>query len=357
VAQLFADFGHGRNGRVYPNIPPESKADYRSVRNLDRYNFLEFLEKEIGAPLHPHIRNLLEDYCWSSMGSGMRETSAALGVYFFGGEFIDVLVAPGGNSFVAEKLLERLHAAMPENLRPSSVVADIEVRGDHCLVTYADAEGRLRRIRAGAVIMACPKFVAKKVLNGLEPRRLAAIAKLVYSPYLVANVLLNTARQPVGYDTFLIGDGLPVDENIRVAAAARGATDVVAAAYANRVQDHAVLTLYRALPFPEGRAEIFPPESYDRFEREFREQLEKEILPGLGYAAGDVAEIRLARWGHPLPRAAQGIYRDGTLAQIQRPFRKRVFFVQQDNWVCPALETCAREAFRWTPAVRKVLAG
>lgn len=354
-AQLFHDFGLSQNGRVYPVIPYASEPEKRAVRELDRYNFLEFVEKELGAPLHSHLRSLLEDYCWSGMGSSMRETSAALGVCFFGGEFSDVLVTPGGNAGVAECFLAALHKEIPQSLRPSSVVLDVEVRGKHSFVTYEDENGKLRRIKARAVVMACPKFVAKKIIQNLEPKRVAAIEALRYQPYLVANALLNSPLRHPHYDIFMIGEGALASENIRTAAAARGATDVVSANFANQKKNPTVLTLYRPLPFPEGRAEIFSPDSHARFEQEFRVQLEKEVLPALGYDLKDLAEIRIARWGHPLPIASPGIYRGGVLPAIQKPFRERVFFVQQDNWACPALETCAREALRWAPKVRAIV--
>ncbi|MGZ3711687.1 MAG: FAD-dependent oxidoreductase, partial [Bdellovibrionota bacterium] len=353
--KLFHDYGLSQNGRVYPAIPPSSPEEKKSILELDRYNFLEFIEKELGASLHPHLRTLLEDYCWSSMGSSMRETSAALGVCFFGGEFADVLVTPGGNSGVAERFLTHLHKEIPDNLRPSCVVVDITVKGNDSFVTYEDANGKLRRIKAGAVIMACPKFVAKKLITGLEPARLKAIESLTYQPYLVANALLNCPVKHTHYDTFLLGEGDLGSEDIRVASSARGATDVVNANFANNAQDHTVLTLYRALPFPGARAEIFSPESYTRFEQEFRVQLEKEVLPGLGYEPKDLAELRLARWGHPLPIAKPGVFRGKALELCRKPFAKRVFFVQQDNWATPALETCAREAIRTAPNVRALL--
>jgi hypothetical protein len=353
--KLFKDFGFSRNGRVYPMIPYGTAAEKKSVLALDRYNFLEFMEKEMGGPLHPHLRSLLEDYCWSSMGSGMKETSAALGICFFAGEFQDVLVTPGGNSRVAEQFLSHLHNAMPANLRPSSVVLDVEVQDDFSFVTYENAAGKLRRIKARAVVMACPKFVAKKIIQKLEPARIEAIESMRYQPYLVANALLKVPLKKPYYDTFLIGDGSMPSEDIRVASLARGATDVVNANFAGRENPNSVLTLYRALPFAGGRAEIFAPEGYARFEKEFRAQLETEILPSLGYEQKDLMGLRIARWGHSMPTASPGIYSNGTLETIQAPFERRVFFVQQDNWACPAVETCAKEALRWMPKVRELL--
>ena len=55
-------------------------------------------------------------------------------------------------------------------------------------------------------------------------------------------------------------------------------------------------------------------------------------------------DIRISRWGHALPVAQTGLIADGTLEKIRKPFRERVFFVEQDNWALPALDTSVNEA-------------
>ena len=69
----------------------------------------------------------------------------------------------------------------------------------------------------------------------------------------------------------------------------------------------------------------------------------------------NIVDLRIARWGHPLPVAATGLIANGTVEALRTPFHGRVFFVEQDNWALPAFETGVTEAITWSPEVAKVL--
>ena len=69
----------------------------------------------------------------------------------------------------------------------------------------------------------------------------------------------------------------------------------------------------------------------------------------------NVMDLRLSRWGHPLPVAEAGLIANGTIDVIRKPFKRRVFFVEQDNWILPAFETAAGEAMIWAPVVDQFL--
>ena len=101
---------------------------------------------------------------------------------------------------------------------------------------------------------------------------------------------------------------------------------------------------------------LFSPAAFDQQKQELREQCESEILPLLGLTMKDVEDIRLTRWGHPMPVPAIGLIADGVTDQLRRPFKDRVFFVEQDNWMLAAIETAAEEALHFAPLVEKVLA-
>jgi hypothetical protein len=132
-------------------------------------------------------------------------------------------------------------------------------------------------------------------------------------------------------------------------------TDVIFADYAKAVGGSTVLTLYRGMPFDSARSEILAPDSYNRYRREFEEQIKDTILPLLKIPHESVVDLRMARWGHPLPVAAPGLIADGVVDELRKPFKERVFFVEQDNWALPAFETALTEAQLWWPEVEKVL--
>jgi len=59
----------------------------------------------------------------------------------------------------------------------------------------------------------------------------------------------------------------------------------------------------------------------------------------------------MARWGHSMPIARPRFLVDGVPAELRRPYRGSVFFVNQDNWALPAFETCLLEAQAIAPRI------
>ena len=103
------------------------------------------------------------------------------------------------------------------------------------------------------------------------------------------------------------------------------------------------------MPFAGSRLAVSTPAAYETFRNDFEAQIKKEILPLLKLQEADVVDLRLSRWGHPMPVPAPGLIADGVIDAIRAPFKNRVFFVQQDNWMLAALETCIMEALSWAP--------
>jgi hypothetical protein len=291
------------------------------------------------------------------MGASAAEVSAAGGLNFFCAEFGNVCVLPGGNAAVAERLVARLGRALPPgHLRASSMAVRVDVKDDGADVTYLDGASELRTVHAHAVVVACPKFVASRIVRGLEPDRVAAIGRLRYRAYLVANLLLRRPVKPDFYDLFLAGSGGQVDfGQVEAEAERQRVTDIVLGTWARPSDSHAILTLYRPLPYDGARAAVLADDAYATFRHQFEEQIASEILPLVGAREEDVVDLRLARWGHPLPIAAPGLIADRVVDVLRRPFRRRVFFVEQDNWALPAFETALTEAFDMAPRVRQVL--
>ena len=344
VRQYFIDVWNGDSTTPYPEMPTDDPVMLATLAELDGHSFREHLESIFEGPLHPHVAAVIDHYCWSSLGGTWEEVGAAAGLNFFAAEFGTVWVAPGGNAAVAERVLTMLERELPGgHLRPSSTVFNVSMRDDGVLVHWVGPDGAARSILADAVALCCPKFVVRRILDGIEPERAAAIAALRYRSYLLANVLVNGEVPNQFYDLFLAD----VDSS--------QATDVVTATWARPVQGRTVLTLYRALPFDDARPTILAAGSYQRFRSEFEAQIRGTILPALGLAADQVVDIRLTRWGHPLPLAGRGLVGSGWPGVVRAPFGERVFFVEQDNWALPAIETSLEEALYFAPRIRAVL--
>lgn len=357
LSAYFQKVYDSEEGTPFPDIPVTVPSQQEYINKLDKVSFKQHLEEIAGGPLVSEIETAIEQYCWSSFGASSTEIGAAQGLNFYTAEFGNLCVFPGGNSAVAEKLVDTLSKALPKHcLRPSSLVVDVKVTDTGVRIVYVHPTEGLRCIEAGTVVMACPKFVVKKVLNDIEPARQEAINKLRYRAYMVCNVLLKGVHPDPFYDLYMLGDGKVDTTNIPAASQRRGVTDVILANYAKADAENTVLTLYRALPYDGGRTEVYMPDSYTRFRGEFESQVYSEILPLLGMAKENVVDIRVTRWGHPLPVAATGSISSGQLEAIRKPFGNgKVFFVEQDNWALPAFETALSEALIWAPEIEKKL--
>jgi len=339
----------------YPDIPLVGGEADQLVLALDEQNFLEHLEQKVGGPLVPVIRTALEHYCWSSMGCSMSEVSAAAAMNFYCAEFGELEVCPGGNAAVAERILEALARELPtENLRANSAVLEVNASGQGVELLWADERGELHKATADAAVLACPKFIVKRILGDIEPERLEAIESLSYRAYLVANVCLDRDCGRQLYDMYLLSEGSSRDavaDSLR-----QQATDVIFANFGQSAKGQCVLTLYRPLPFDGARGLILADERFAHYQEEFRQQVSNQVLPLLGLSSADIRDIRIARWGHPLPVARQGFYRQRTYEKLREPHRGKVFFVQQDNWALPAFETALSEAFNHHEQIRAALA-
>lgn len=350
--KYFKDTFDEKNGLIYPDIPCQTDDMLALVKKLDAETFRAHMTRVAGGKLHPHIETALEHFCWSSFGTSFSEVSAASGLNFYAGEFGNVFVAPGGNSAVAERALEKLQGSIGESrLRCGQTVFDVTVTDGGVNVASVDELGKVKVIRARAVVMACPKFAASRMVSDIELERVEAIKKLRYHSYLVANVLLNKPTKDDFYDLFMIGNGNVVASDLAGSSDRQRVTDIVLGTYAKSEPNSSILTLYRGIPYEGGRGLLYSDGAYERFKGEFTEQIDREILTLVGAAKKDVQDVRVTRWGHPLPSADAGLISGGVIDEIRKPFRDRVFFVEQDNWMLPAFETAAMEALTWAPKI------
>src|SRR5690606_14599116 len=165
----FVKVWNGEGDTPYPEMPTEDAEMLAVLDRLDSVSLRQHLEEVLGGELHPHLVAVIDHYCWSSLGGTWEEVSAAAGLNFFAAEFGNVWVAPGGNAGVAEQVTTMLHDALPANhLRTDATVFRVAVRDDGVLVGYIREDGSVHTVLAQAVAMCCPKFVVKRVLDGIE---------------------------------------------------------------------------------------------------------------------------------------------------------------------------------------------
>ncbi len=326
-----------------PEIPFRSESDRQEILRWDQISLLDYLQKQTKGPLPTRLHRFLENYCRSSFGAGVSEISAAAGVNFLSAEFSKIAFFPGGNAAIAERLTETLVEALPENsIRTSATVIRVEKVRDGVEVTYLDSTHTPCRILADVAVLACPKFVVKRILSGMEDERIEAIDSIEYRAYLVANIVLDKNIPRNFYDLFFVGDR-----------SLNATTDVI---YGGQSTDGktTVLTLYKPYAVAGARAELLSLTVSQGVEL-FKAELQSTIFPYLGLRLSDVKDLRVTRWGHPMPFPKPGMITGKQLAKVREPFQKSIFFVEQDNWCLPAFETCVSEAQYWAPLIRDAL--
>lgn len=348
---------------AYPDIPLPP-GDSQWIIELDQRTLRDDIELNMGGvDIPPLLAAAIQAYCYSSFGVGWDEISAASGWNFIAAEEYGRWVLPGGNAYMVDAIwqeLARPHGNQPPErfLRGGCKVVDVRLAsGGRVQVTYTDAGGALRSLRARRVVMANSKHVAKHMLHDLarlDAAKLNAMQRLEYAAYLVANVLIDAPWSSDDYDVFMLRDGnFPMDGN--AAQADSRFVDVVNGQFARpHPLPRTVLTLYWPLPWHTARFALIAEDGW----REFAERAARDIraaLPTFGLSADAVRQVRLTRWGHAMPVAAPGLIADGTIEHLRRPFEGRVYFVNQDNWALPAVENSLLEAEHYAEAIARDL--
>lgn len=350
LRDYFQDCLAGRE--IMAQVPLEGAGD-STLRDADGHDFLAFLVRRLGEPLHPHVHTLLELQCWARLGASMQEVSAAVALPHCANELGPMLVAPGGNGAVLEKFL-RAYVSVAGVDRARTGCSVIDVREDGT-VSYLDRNGALRRITARAVVMACPKYVAARLIDGYAAGREEAMARMGYRAYVMGAACLERPPQRDFHDIYLGGSGeIPFGETRRNVHD-HGSAVASFANFAQVAKSRTVLTICHPLPFPSGREELGLPDSYETYLGLLKKELFENVLPPLGYYNQDLKELRVTRWGAAIPFAKPGFFGAASPAILSRPVGDRVFFVNQDTWAAPSFETCAVEAMKWAARAREVL--
>ncbi len=340
---------------AYPTIPwtSASSLSWSEFQTLDRENAQNWL-KRMFPKLHPHVEEYFQTYAWSSFGGSLGEISAAQFLNFVSAETDGVIAFPGGNSAIGDALHQSLSKTLPSaGLRSRSIVIEVKNSSDGVEILYEDNEGKLRLLQAKAAVVAAPKYVARYIVEGLAPDRVAHWKALHYRAYVVANILLKQAAPAPGFDVFCLEGRLPPAPTFKNPSD-RACSDFVFAGWADHGRGAAsVLTMYKPYPFEGARSLLTSEASHARI----REELERALpatLSSLGIPGNAVDGIRLTRWGHSIPLAQPGLAASESFAQLRLPHGK-IAFANQDNFMNAGFETCFAAAKEAATFVRSAL--
>lgn len=353
----------------YPEIPLSGDEEFF---RLDRISFAQWLKNNFGT-VHPDVEEYFRLYGWSSFGGSIDELSAAQMINFVAAETQTITALPGGNSLIAENLMQ---ACLKSGVKFEAGGLAVKLRtidgsrvgaglnsafsagagvgaGAGVQLCYLTESGNLVSVRAKTAVFCAPKFVASKVISGLPWAQEAAMKRISYRSYVVANVLLKKDIQSPAFDLYNLR-GSQVVEPGPLSPGDRFVSDVCMGDWANSDNGRSVLTLYMPLPYDGARQFLFKESSHETFKQKATAELEK-FLPAFGLTLNDVEGIRATRWGHSLPIARTGLLADGHPQAASASIADRIFFANQDNFANPSFETAFATAIEAAAAARVVI--
>lgn len=313
-----ADFrkAMGRDGRPAFASPSALSSRDEAFAALDRISFAAWLAREgySSSPLLAHLRYC----CRDDYGSEPDAVSAWAGIHYFAGRRgwagngagDSELTWPEGNARLARLMAGRIAG----QIRPGHSVARVAQDGDDVLVDVFDHQGgAARRIRAKAVVLAMPDFVARHVAPSF-----AGGSRFSYAPWVVANVAVS--RMPWGP-----GAGLAWD-NVSATSASLGY--VVANHQTSSASDGpGVLTWYQALS--QGDPAALRKALLQRPLGEWQALIAADLLAMNPELEGRIERIDVWRWGHAMVRPTVG-FRDDPARRAAQELKGPVFRAHSD---------------------------
>lgn len=265
----------------------------------------------------PELKAWWDDYGPSNWGAVAADTSALVGLGdfqdFAGDEPDERATFTGGLGAISRKLAERLQATHADHMLAGATTIAVEQGKRDVTVTYIH-QGQVKAVTAKAVIMAAPKFIARRLVAGLPQAQQEAMHKMRYAPYPVVNVIFDKPVFNGGYDTWCPGNAF---------------TDVIVADWVVRNQPgyrqkNNILTFYTPLREAQRPNLLTEDGARDLAANVLRDW--QKLLPGSNV---DPVEVHIYRRGHPMFMATPGNYTK--LIPAARQPMERVFFANTDS--------------------------
>jgi hypothetical protein len=322
-----------------PDFPtaPIQKAS-ASMLKLDRISFYDYLKNDYPEQL----LECADAYCYSALGGGTREISAYAGVNFYSEIATQVHAFPGGNAYVAQRLIRQVDAAGSKRVRTGVSVYNVTQRNGEVLTSFFNSENPEERytIASKAVILAVPYFFVPCILSDMPQEMRQVMRSMQYGAYLVANCCFNRQVFEGGYDNWH-----PTNPEF---------TDFVQADYVanngnttNR-NSPTVLTIYAPFRNPiAGRGQL---ERGDRYA--IAAQIVRSLRQSVSFPNNSLEEVRLTRYGHQLLTSRVGLIE--TLALMPKQL-DRVVLAHSDGQGMAAIESAILEGMDAANRIQGIL--
>jgi oxygen-dependent protoporphyrinogen oxidase len=304
-AEVRASFKKFRDNLLKISIPARS-------RELDSDPFAKYCQGYA-----PEVKAWWDTFGPSNWGARTEETSAMLGIGTLhsvaSGEPDDRVTWPGGLGAITQRLTEVLKPGHADRMIAGATVVVVEQQKSEAHVTYLHLN-EPKTVAAKAVIMATPKFITWRLVDGLPADQRDAMKRIRYIPYPVVNLIFDKPVYNKGYDTWCPGNSF---------------TDFVVADWTVRNkpsyrQKQNILTCYTPLG-EKDRVRLLTEEGTRAIAGNVLRDFQK-LFPGSNV---DPVEVHIYRRGHPLYMSTPGLFTQ-VLPLVRRPM-ERIFFANTDS--------------------------
>lgn len=316
-------WGQGLDSLPYPAAVRESFKKFRAaMMAID----LEKRRTELDTvPLSQYLKGYAPEltqwwnaYCPSNWGALPEETASHVAI-----EAVQWSAAenrkddrstwPGGLGAITKRLSEKLLAQHSDRMLTGATIVAVKPARNEVQVTYMHG-GHLKTAAAKGVIMATPKFITSRIVDGIPDKQLAAMKKIRYAPYPVVNLIYDKVVFNKGYDTWCPGNSF---------------TDMIVADWTVRNQPgykpkYNILTCYTAMR-EEDRGYLLTESSSRKIAARVLRDVQT-LFPGSDV---DPLEVHIYRRGHPMYMVTPGNHTK-VLPLVRQPM-DRVFFANTDS--------------------------
>jgi len=198
----------GGDGLDAFTIPVDNSSKDPAYTALDSLTMAQWLDQQ---QFHSPYLSWYVNYCMrDDFGTPAHLISAWTGIHYYAARKgrganakpYDVITWPEGNGFLVGELCR----SIGKNLQPNSLAIKINPPGE---VQYYDTiTKQVKALQAKHIILAVPQFVANRLLP-VSPDRAHTVKEMQYSPWLVANLTVNTLTErsgaPLSWDNVIYG--------------------------------------------------------------------------------------------------------------------------------------------------------
>jgi len=281
-------------------------------QKLDNMTFAELLK-----PYGPEVKAWFDNFGPNNWGANTENTSALIGagvVSWIGGIDQERFTWPGGLGRISLALEDAVNKAAAGRMHKGATVLHVEQKESKVLVSYSES-GELKTITAKTAIIACPKFIAKRIIKGLDQEHFDAMTAMRYQPYLVVNVCSNQVIYNGSFDTNIPAPSMIVDFNV---------ADWVINRDNKEINRPAILTCYVPRPLEERSRAL-----HDDYCIQIGEKVVNQLDTWFPGAKKKVEEVHIYRRGHPMYVSAPGVLT--RLAPAIRKPQGNLFFAHSDS--------------------------